>query len=477
MFYRDEQSPIDRIRETQRQAEIRELYSKVNGLENYIATNLQVAAEAPQPVVLSSVINYLENSDFKLSVKEYDPETTIATPCDVLDKWYQSSSLAYTTHDYASTSPSTNAITLTSSNVKWDPYNGMLVMNGGSRFATPLLDRFASSGNILYFRTQFVHYPVRLGVIRYTDEGLFTIGYSVVSPEPSPIEGYLTIKNGQIVNFPTISISPEIGSYASPDTVGFFEPLTVSDLTTVADQETISGVTYQLFTLKLKRFGTDSYITGVGDYTADSSLTLPKTYVGLWSRIHPNTEIRITILEDVSGTLKVLTQQQGVAQNTTDNKAAELVLSNRLQNFYQSTPTTWSINEATGQVNIAYNSFEISGALSVPELENPLNRGSQWMEVRFLVGGNSVTDIHIPAGTVFLDKIALSSSFGSWSPSARDSILSLVCSRTAPGDVTPIIGGGGGGTVALPPPPDGGGIETGPTVIPSIPPSTRGGTF
>lgn len=457
MVFRPGQGPMDQTRETQRQAEIRELYGKVSRLEEYINTNVQVQAEAPQPIVLSPVVNYLDNSDFRLSISEYVPATTIANPCTVIDKWYQSENLSYTLHDHVTPTVSPNAITETSDGVRWNPFSNILIMNGGSTFATPLFDSFASSGNSLYFRMQLIHRPMNFYVIDFTDAGTLTLGVDKAESEATVFD---SLANGQLISFfNNPAVAPAI-IYKKPASTEFFTTYKISDLTVASPptEQTIGGVVYRTATLKLKNRVDNSYITGMGTFTYNPST--PAERVLIYTAPYPNIAIKVSVLEgdDNDPSKDYLEDDEG--------KRAQLVIINSFQNVI----TTFS--------------QEIVGLLTVPVLENPFNRPKQWLQIRFLNDTNPsdnsdtlVTNVEMPKGTIWIDKVALSSTYGSWSPSFRDSSYAVTCVRSNP-DGEVIIGGGGGGIVALPPPPDGGGIEqTYLPGIPQLPPPTRGGTF
>ena len=446
----DPNSPLNYVRDNQRQAEIRELYYKVTQLENFLTTNVAVEAEAPTPIVLSPVVNYLDNSDFKLSVKEYDSGTNITDPCEVLDKWYTSTDLNYTKHDYTSTTPSTNAITETSTGVRWDPYRNVLVLDGGDRFATPLFDKYASPGNTVYFRMQMYHIPVYLGILSYS-------GDTVTGYYP----GTIPFADDMLVSFwNNPFLIPDNGFHVKPNPVGFDEVLKIEIVNPNTGTITVNSISNTTFTFKLKRFTNDEYVTGMDSVTINPNEipTVNRKVCNIVSRPHPETLIRVNVLED-DGTLP-LTLMSETSGSPSVTKTAELVI-----------PSTF--DRLIGTISI-----EVVGSLVVPVFSNSFNRDPQWLQIRFQVGTSAATNIDIAPGTLFFDKIALSSTYGSWSPSPRDAVVALTCARTAPGDLDIIPGGGGGGIVALPPPPEGGGIEF-PYLpgIPQIPPPSRGGLF
>lgn len=443
----DPNSPLNYVRDNQRQAEIRELYHKVSRLEQFVNTNVAVEAEAPTPIVLSPVVNYLDNSDFKLSVSDYDTTTSIATPCAVLDKWYKSDNLNYAVHDYTSATASVNAITENSDDFKWDPYRNVLILNGGDRIATPLFDKYASPGNTLYFRMQAYHTPIYLSVIEYSGDTLK--GY---------YSGTFPLVDNMIVSFyNNLQMIPENGYSIKPNPVGFDESVKIDILNSDAGDITIGAVTYKTFTFKIKRFTNNEYVTGMDSVTLDPSeiASATRRLCTIYTRPHPETLIKVNILED-DGTGTLTLMQEG----SPPTKKTELVIGN-------------TFDKMTGVVSI-----EVVGTLPVPVYTNSFNRDPQWMQVSFLVGNTPITATDIAPGTLFFDKIALSSTYGSWSPSFRDSTVAITCTRTAPGGLEPIPEGGGRGIVALPPPPDGGGTEE-PYIpgIPQLPPPSRGGLF
>lgn len=422
--YKQFESPIEPGREAERQAQIRELYYKISQLQTTLdgiqITGTGTAVTETAPPIISSIVNYLDNSDFRFSLGDYYPDSTLSNKCAVLDRWHATSASPSDYERNTESSVADTAITETSSLFGWDPVRHIVKIRSGRKVAShlPINQDYASPGNILFFRMEAVHYPQIYAVEKFSDGGLVEIIFQ------QDLE--FNLQNGMLVDFlpDPLGMIPENGSYTKPQSVSFSEVLEVYELQQ-GENKTISSVIYETYTFRLKRFDTGEAVSGMGTFTFNYP-EIPnkdKKYCRMGTRVHPDLKVKASILEEKDGVLQVYPGEDSVS-----DELAETFITTRFENLS------------------GYSSTEVVGAIFVPNTENPYNRGPQWLEIEFLVGDFPATALHIPSETLWLDKIGLSSNAGNWQRAVSDSSVNIVCTRTTPGGLLGLIGGGRGGT-------------------------------
>jgi hypothetical protein len=427
--YKQFESPIEPVREAERQAQIRELYYKISQLQTSLdgiqITGTGTAVEETAPPIISSIVNYLDNSDFRFSLGDYYPDSALENKCAILDRWHSTNASPSNYTRNTDSSVADTVITETSSLFGWDPVRHIVKIRSGRKLAShlPINQDYASPGNVLFFRMEAVHYPQIYAVEKFSDGGLVEILFSTTAE--------FNLQDGMLVDFlpDPLGMIPENGKYVKPESVSFSEVLEVFELQQGENKtvQTAGGefFTFKTFSFRLKRFSTGEAVSNMGTYTFNF-LEYPnekKEYCRLGSRVHPDLKVRASVLEEKDGVLQVYPGEDSVS-----DELAEVSITNR---FYSMS---------------GYASTEIVGAILVPNTENPYNRGPQWLEVEFLVGDLPASSLQISNETLLLDKVGLSSNAGNWQRAVPDSDVSIVCTRTTPTSLISIFGGGRGGT-------------------------------
>lgn len=418
---------IEFLRQHRRQAEIRELYDEVEKLKQSQGQATVVQPEEPAPIILSPVINNLDNSDFRLSVSDYNPATTITDPCDVLDKWYRwvDSEDGYSVHGAAA---SQNAITKTSDEIEWDAAAGVLVIKGGYRFSTKLFRNYAStSGNNLYFGMTVNHIPFGYGVYSFVDDGLVTCLYTTAYGQ--------NLENGMTVQFPSITVDDSIGKYIKPDSVQFFEPMEILDITPSSDVTLgLPGAVptvYKSFTCRLRKLGENDYVRSMGNYIFNPLDPVgEKKFCQIRSMPHPDIKLKVSVLEEKSG---FPGEQVPFPESSEISQKAVLEIIKPFGKFY------------------GFSSVVSVGTLIVPSLTEEIKYSGkeQWLEVQIMKqDGSPASALDLPTGTFTISNISLSTAPGPWAESARDTLVEKTCNLTATSTrVFTSISGGRGGNV------------------------------
>lgn len=419
----DVERPLENIEETRRQAEIRELYSKLGNLESRVANQTALVEETPTVAGITlPIVNYLDNSDFDISHYAYS-DTTDTTFEKVLSKWYSKPSSASATGPYyintstdlskygiLSELPSGQDEPDTWDKVVWDQNFGVIRMTGGYSLASPLFARFASQGNTFYFRAQITQVSFSLDITQFTNDGKFYVSASS--------QGYAGLKNGIRVKF-VVLVDP--ANSKIPSGVSVDKLYIVSGLT-------VPGTGDPYFNLKETSDG--PIITGIGDWTYVP--TVPKCI--MVSRINPDVTMRVSIWENnASGTDSGI---QPYEIDEGDGPKSRVILSSILRDLTE------------------FNTKEVVASIKIPDvIDADINRGEQWLQIEFLKPDLTATnDVDIPLRTLMVDKIGLSPTYGIWHKSSRD--VSLVRkSLVTPTSPIPIGGGRGGDTTGI-----GGGI-------------------